>query len=484
MAAAVAIVSHGCSATCDSELQGRGSPRARPIETAPPTSASLRSNKKVIALQINGEPERRWTVAPELSPDTLRVECSDQAATKVRFTSDVDEKIFTVSGDEHLQFEVILSDGTKALTEIECIPLRIRYRGDYGAGKPSPDNFAADLSAGILERHLQEMVEKRKIPGLAVVVVQDQKIIFQKSYGVSDRKTRRPFTGETPVRLASATKVLTGLLMLSLAEDGVIDLESPIETYLAKAPAAWRGIPVWRMLNHTTGIPRLLSQPGFGKLSKQEQAAFTYRQVFDRIKDLPLDFQPGSDMRYQQSAYSVLAMFTTETTGKSWDELLELHVFGPANMTSTRYGDSLGDHPPGYVLDNGALRKEDYYYPRALSMGGGYNSSANDIARLFKSFRAGAIVSMDYLKSQVFRDERIADGRDRYGIATIVKEFENGATIGHSGGGGLADIRYAPDAKVGIAVFSNRSGSDIAYDITDEISELLLGKKKTKAGAE
>ena len=80
----------------------------------------------------------------------------------------------------------------------------------------------------------------------------------------------------------------------------------------------------------------------------------------------------------------MLAMMLIELTGKSWDDLLFEHVFEPATMTSTQYGDSLGEHPVSYVVEGEELVVSEYYYPRSFSMGGGYNTTSNDLVSLFK----------------------------------------------------------------------------------------------------
>lgn len=360
------------------------------------------------------------------------------------------------------------------MTEIECVPPRLRFPGDYAETATGNRDFSRDFNSGVLAAHINQMVDQRRIPGLAVVVTQRPRTLFQQGFGVSDIESGTAFTPDSPAQLASATKVFTSLLMLSLAEDGVIDLAAPLGTYLADAPEAWRDVPLWRILNHTSGIPQILSNDRFQSLSEDEQLALTQREMFAMLRDLPLDYEPGTTMRYQQSAYAILAMAISERTGMDWDQLLQAHVFGPAGMTDTHYVSTVADPPPAYTLNRSTLSEAHNVYPGLLRMGGGYLSTAADMARLFAAVAEERIVSNAFLQSQVFAEDRI-DENSGYSVATIVKNFATGRTIGHSGGGGLADIRYAPDLGVGIAVLSNRMGSSIAQDITDEISELLFG---------
>ncbi|WP_162843398.1 serine hydrolase domain-containing protein [Parasphingopyxis lamellibrachiae] len=435
----------------------------------------LRTSEMVVQVQIGNEPEFAWTVVPEISPDKLRVGCTADATTRVSFTSDLESREFTVSGTDFLQFNIVNPDGQTALTEIECIPPRLRFPGDYAVSPAENRDFSRDLNSGTLAAHIEQMVEQRRIPGLAVVVTQGSQTLFQRAFGVGDLESNAPFTSATPVQLASATKFFTGLLMLSLAEDGVIDLAAPLGDYLADAPETWRNVPLWRILNHTSGIPRILADERFQALPEDEQLGLTQREMFAMLEAMPLDFEPGSAMRYQQSGYAILAMAISERTGLNWDELLQEHVFGPAGMTDTRFAAQATGALPVYQLDRGALSEAHNPYPGLLRMGGGYLTTASDMARLFAAIAQGSIVSEAFLESQIFADERI-DADSNYSLATIVKTFAGERLIGHSGGGGLADIRYAPGSGVGIAVLSNRLGSIISRDITDEISELLFGE--------
>jgi CubicO group peptidase (beta-lactamase class C family) len=334
------------------------------------------------------------------------------------------------------------------------------------------------LNINSLNERIQLKMLEKNVPGMSVLIVQDQEVLFQKSYGYTDLKNKFIMNDNSSVRLASATKVLTGLLIMSLAEDDIIDLNQPFQAYFPDAPDSWSGISLWQILNHTSGIPRFLNSKEFEALSNIDKTKYSHRQAFDYLKTIPLDYQPGENWRYQQSAYSMIAMMLIELTGKSWDELLSEHIFEPARMTSTQYGDSLGEHPVSYVLEDGKLVVPEYYYPKAFSMGGGYNTTINDLLLLFKTLNTNKIVDQDFLFQESTVNERLYDLKSEYyAPATIVKQFGTAHSLGHSGGGGLADIRYFPHQKIGIAVVSNYSGSGVAIDITEHISSLLFGEK-------
>ena len=439
------------------------------------SSSVLNTGAETIQYSIDDGSLRPWTIAPELKPDTLEVECRDEIPTIVRFVSDIDRGEFRLKGTESIQFDVKTSNGQLAATQISCVPVRLRYEGNYAVSPTNARNFQSDLHSGTLDAHIREMMAVRKIPGVSVVVVQGQAVLFQKSYGVSNIETNTPLTDATPMRLASATKVLSGLALLSAAEDDIIDLDASLGEYLPDAPDDWKRVPLWRMMNLTSGLPTLDAID----MNDAEKSLLKPPQIYDYLRQHPLDFAPGSQRRYQQSPYSIFAHILEQKTGLEWEEFLSQHVFDPASMRDSYYGDSLTEHPPAYVYRDAAPFPEEYYYPKGVSMAGGYNVSARDMSNLFKAWNAGEIVSNTFYAGQIFDADRLPDGRG-YSLATIVNIDGSTRTVGHEGGAGAANIRYAPDAQIGIAVFTNLNANGAAQDISQEITELLyvdLGKQ-------
>lgn len=439
------------------------------------TVRSIQADGDSIDLKIGNGEAFVWRIRPEKDVDPVQIYCPAQGSITVQFASESAIEDFQVSGLDYIEFVIVDGSGRPARTAIECFPEPINYKGDYAVTSEGNRNYYQDLNSGTLDAHIRELMDNRAVPGLSVAVVQGNDILFQASYGLAEIESQTPFTNETQSRIASATKFLAMLAIVSLAEDGVIDINNNLGTYLPEVRADWANIPVWQIMNHTSGVPEILSNENFLALSDEERAALSYRDVFDIIRDKPLDFVPGAEFRYQQSAYTLLVMILTEATGKTWDELIKEHVFVPAGMTETSYGDWLTEHPRSYNLAKGKLISPPYFYPPTLSSGAGYNATSNDLTRLMVALNEGKIVNPDYLKAIAFNREYLL-GIEGYGAGTVVKVFGDVATMGHSGGGDMADIRYVPDLGIGIFVISNREGSDIATSITTEISELLFGE--------
>lgn len=112
-------------------------------------------------------------------------------------------------------------------------------------------------------------------------------------------------------------------------------------------------------------------------------------------------------------------------------------------------------------------------------MSGGLNLSANDVAALFKALSRDTIVSREFYANEVFSDARLPEGVG-YSLAAIVNLEGSIRSSGHEGGAGVANIRYAPDLGIGVAVFTNLNAKNAAQDISAEITELLFNPPNLK----
>lgn len=332
-----------------------------------------------------------------------------------------------------------------------------------------------------IEKEILEMKDVYNVPGLSVAIVKDNEIILSRGFGLSNIEKRIPFDENTAGRLASATKFFTGLAFLKMAEKGVIDLNAPLKTYLTHIPADWRSIPLWRLMNHTSGIPTTENTP-FEKMTDDEQRKISERNLFEMFNKSSLDYIPGEKWRYQQTGFVILSMIIAEKTGHSWQQILQQNIFEPAKMINTSHND-LTKYPTDLVPKNyefkeGKFINSPFFFPVVMSTGAGYNSTAADMAKLFLALNNEQILPLKFLKDEVFVKERMYPLRNNasYSISSEIKSFGKFLTIGHSGGPDIANIRYSADGKLGVAVLANRNTTGISEDLTNRIfNRILLG---------
>ncbi|TDW96337.1 serine hydrolase [Dinghuibacter silviterrae] len=331
-----------------------------------------------------------------------------------------------------------------------------------------------------IEREVAGFQQAYHVPGLSVAVVQANHIVLCEGFGLSNPGKKIPFDQHTVGRLASATKFFTCLGMLVAQQKGLIDLNAPLGSYIDGVPTDWRAIPLWQLLNLTSGIPGTEKTP-FDTLPVPQQRLVSEHQLFDMLRVLPLDYPPGSKWSYRQTGYMTAAMIVEDKTGKSWPQFLEENILAPNGMTGTAHNDiaiySEDQAPANYVYnDSGQFVNAPFFFPVVLATGGGYNTTAADMAQLFLAINGGKTLSPGILRDQVFNRERmfLLGDSDFYSIASEIKKFGPYLTLGHTGGPDLASIRYCPDKEIGVAILADRNTTGIAALLTSRILKRML----------
>ena len=292
------------------------------------------------------------------------------------------------------------------------------------------------------ESRVRDVMSAYEVDGLAVAVVIGQETRLVGAWGVDQKG--EDFSASSGCGIYSATKFLSSLTYADLVAAGQLDIDRPLSAFLVHAPPAWSDIPFWRLLNHTSGIPMVTNQTVFGELESDPAAGNS--EIYDYVRDLPLDYEPGAYSRYRQSGYAVAEMIASKETGLTWTELVDERVLAPAGLEATFHA----------ATSEGARNAE------LLTSAGGYETTAEDMETLFKALNADVAIDRENWAGLLFNEQYIHDG---YGLGTVLVDVAGERTLGHSGGG-RANIRYAPDAEVGVFVCTDdRSNNNVHNDL-------------------
>ena len=197
----------------------------------------------------------------------------------------------------------------------------------------------------------------------------------------------------------------------------------------------------------------VVNKPAFGELASAPDAG--NHDIYDLIKTAPLDYQPGEYSRYRQSGYAIGEMILQDQLSLNFSELVEDLITTPADMTKT-------SHPS----------TEDDTQPSLLMSAGGYQTNATDMAKLFLALNTGTIVDAADWKEMLLDEAYLFDD---YSLGSVLQTRNGVLTVGHSGGGARANIRYAPDEKVGVMVCTDDVSNNwlaitLANMLIDEIT--------------
>ena len=220
-----------------------------------------------------------------------------------------------------------------------------------------------------------------QVPGASVLVLEGGDAVFQRSYGLADLEAGVTSSPTTNYRLASVSKQFTAASALLLVEDGVLTLDDRVRHWLPTLPVASEGITLRHLLSHTSGLV------DYEDLLPPDQA----RQIHDadvlRLleREDRLYFPAGSDYRYSNSGYALLALVVERASGQRFAAFLQARIFSPLGMTATLArqdeGPPVTDRAFGYTLVGDRWERTDQSTTSAVLGDGGIYSSITDLAK-------------------------------------------------------------------------------------------------------
>lgn len=240
----------------------------------------------------------------------------------------------------------------------------------------------APIAPAALDAWFDDAVRDAGIPGAAIAVVEDGRIVHEHGTGVAD-DSGRPVTAQTPFVIGSLAKSLTALAVGQLAERGLVNLDAPVRRYVPEFavadPTASGAITVRQLLNQTSGIP---TSVGTAELSSP---ATTLDGQVRALRTVDLASAPGVAFAYSNANYVVLGRLIELVSGQSYEAYLQDTVAGPLGMVhttsnaSTAKADGLGQ---SHRLWFGIADARQPLFREDLAPAGFVASSADDMARV------------------------------------------------------------------------------------------------------
>ena len=344
-------------------------------------------------------------------------------------------------------------------------------------------------------------------PGVAVLVIQSGKVLFQKGYGLANLKERTPVTPRTLFELASLSKSFTATAVLILHDRGKLTLDDDVRRYLPELPEYQKDQPIRirDLLQHTSGLPDYLKFRNVPARHKDYWVNEDYAGEFARRRaKFPRRFPPGQKHEYQNSNYMLLALVVERVAKKSFGTVLHDEVFTPAGMTSAFVYESPKAVPQrraaGCVPAIGYEKVEDkkgweeawgappFRHEELLTVGdGGVWCNLEDMARWDAALGAGKLVKPSTMKL-ARTPSKTRDGKTNdYGLgwALYFDKSRRMNGYGHDGAwGGFHSSYYRYLAADRITVLlSNRGDFDpdkFWYALNDVIEKHLPTGAGTK----
>lgn len=243
------------------------------------------------------------------------------------------------------------------------------------------------LSAHEIDAEVTRQMEKERVTGLAVALIQDGRPVYVKAYGSRSIEEKLPLQTDTIMYAASLTKLTFAYLVMQLVDEKKIDLDRPISTYLPKplpeypkyaelaADPRWKLLTPRMLLNHTPGFPNF--------------------RFLNPDQKLDFKFDPGSRYAYSGEGYNLLQFVLEEGLGLDVGGEMQRRVFDRFHMTRTsmtwrdEFKANLAD---GYALDG---KREGHHARKSVRAAGSMDSTITDYANFLAGFMRGEGISAE-----------------------------------------------------------------------------------------
>lgn len=316
-------------------------------------------------------------------------------------------------------------------------------------------------------------------PGGAVLLAKNNKVIYQKGFGIADIHTKELITTKTLFNIGSISKTFVAYGILKLAEQGMLSLEDNLFKYFPdfKNREIAEKTRLFHFLTHSSGIPdnrKVDLQREFYLTAKDEENFAPLKQTEK------FQFEPGTRYKYSNPAFNGLALIIEKITGKKWQDYVHEIIFQPSVMTRSTITD--GPHPEsgvahGYVRNKaGELEELDYgEEPTFAAAGnGGVWSSVEELWKYEQAIQQNIFLDSGWINKsrKIYPFPGWQDTTaQRLGLSWFLNSEMGLQMIGHTGsqGGFISDYLWLPEKNVFYILLCN-----IPRPITEIRQKLFL----------
>ena len=300
----------------------------------------------------------------------------------------------------------------------------------------------------------QRMATQR-IPGVTVGFSQGD-VEWVKGYGYADLENRVPATARSSYRLASVTKPMTAVAILQLAEQGKVDLDAPVQTYVPYFPVKPFPVTVRQLLGHMGGIDAYRDS----KVEQHFKEHKDTRQSIAVFEQFDLIAEPGTRFRYTSYGYNLLGAVIEGASGESYGGYMRRHVWGPLGMDATVLDDPdavIAHRVRGYRLAGKEWKNSEFVDISSRFSAGGTRASVPDMLAFGRGVHAGKILSAASVAAMVQPMATRAGRLTNYGMGWEIFPTGGRYAIAHSGQQPetVTYLYSFPSRKLTIAVAAN-----------------------------
>lgn len=362
-----------------------------------------------------------------------------------------------------------------------------------------PSAAAQDAPLNGFDEYVNKAIRDWEVPGIAIAIVKDDKIVLAKGYGVKKLSDPAPVDERTLFAIGSSSKAFTAASIAMLVDEGKLKWDEPARKYLpgfeTYDPYVTRELSVRDLLTHRSGIERG-DFLWYGTENDRDE-------ILRRTRYIKPSWSLRSHFGYQNLMYLAAGQIVGKTNGKTWDEFIEQRIFAPLGMTSsntsirgfTNGGNVASPHATfGDKIEPIAWRNIDNIAPA-----GSINSNAVDMAqwirlqlgqgvyqnkRLFSSGAAKemhspqTIIPLEGSMQLLYPEAHFLT----YGLGWFLSDYRGRKVVEHGGAidGMRAQVAMLPEEKLGVVILTNMNGTVLPHVLMYKVFDAYLGGPNQK----
>ena len=336
----------------------------------------------------------------------------------------------------------------------------------------------AEIDLAGLDACVEQQLQRWTVPG-AVVGISREGEAMLRAYGVANLDVGWPVRGDMRFRIASISKVFTATLAMTLVDDGLLDLDTPVVTYLPELELvdaqARERITMRQLLSHTSGLYGDYSADfGLG-----DDAMMRSLPIFATLAQ---QTRPGEIWAYCNSGFQLAGTVIARILDSTFDDAMADRVFEPAGLTTTCFAahdtfgwpTAMGHVQTGPGSDEHVVTGQ--YYPRNRRPAGGVISTATDLLRFARLHMNGGeidgrrMLSADAAREMQTPQARGGDWNNSWGVGWNLQPVDGVPTIGHNGSisGFESLLHIVPEQQTAFVVLTNSGRGSAAYPAIDD----------------
>lgn len=373
-------------------------------------------------------------------------------------------------GREYFQFNT----ETAGTYHLKVIPFE-EEEGNYSVSLRKVEAIPADPGEQV--KQLLSKYNNAQGPGAAVMVIQDDEVLYSGYFGMSNLTFGIPYNENTRHNIGSTSKQFANFALLLLQEDGKLSLDDDVRKHIPELPDFGQTVTIRHLSTHTSGYREFLNT--LAMTGRSMNATLSRDKIINLVQQQPeLQNIPGEEWNYNNTGYALIAEIIKRTSGMSFPEFMKQRVFNPLEMYSTVVRGS-----QAHVVESrsaGYYQSDEGEYLEATDLGGamgagGIHSTLEDLSRWVANFsdpKLGTQAMIDSMMTPYVLNNGTPTG---YGLGFFIQEYKGQKYI-HHGGADVAHrsmLAWYPELDAAVITQSNDASFN-AGGISAEVTDIFF----------